>query len=273
MGTANSLTVELGSDAQRDRRKRILDATIALASQGGFDAVQMRSVAEQADVALGTLYRYFPSKIHLLVSALGREFERAEADTRDKPIPGDTAHERVMFLLDRTTEGLRGPEPHRGATRAFMFADASVKTEILTVGMLLTTMLTRAMTRTRARRAHRGRRGDPQDRRRVALRADGLGDRADRRRDVAGGWTSRSACSARLTPRRGVRPAAVVPAATWWDRTSPPPRGLIPTHPSMRRSWCDRDPPVKVGAVLTSTVVGLPSGIVQNGCCFSTRKV
>jgi TetR/AcrR family transcriptional regulator, cholesterol catabolism regulator len=147
VGTANSLTVEeLGSDAQRDRRKRILDATIALASQGGFDAVQMRSVVEQADVALGTLYRYFPSKIHLLVSALGREFERAEADTRDRPIPGDTAHERVMYLLDRTTRGLqRDPNLTEALTRAFMFADASVKTEILTVGRLLTTMLTRAM--------------------------------------------------------------------------------------------------------------------------------
>ena len=80
MTSTNSLTADdLGSAAQRDRRKRILDATIALASKGGFDAVQMRAVAEQADVALGTLYRYFPSKIHLLVSALGREFEKAEA--------------------------------------------------------------------------------------------------------------------------------------------------------------------------------------------------
>ena len=37
--------------------------------KGGYDAVQMRTVAERADVALGTLYRYFPSKIHLLVRA------------------------------------------------------------------------------------------------------------------------------------------------------------------------------------------------------------
>src|SRR3954447_21355136 len=38
VSTSNSLTVEdLGSAAQRDRRKRILDATIALATQGGFD--------------------------------------------------------------------------------------------------------------------------------------------------------------------------------------------------------------------------------------------
>jgi TetR/AcrR family transcriptional regulator, cholesterol catabolism regulator len=143
----NSLTVEdLGSAAQRDRRKRILDATIALATQGGFDAVQMRAVAEQADVALGTLYRYFPSKIHLLVSALHREFERTEAALHDKAIPGDTASERVIFVLRKTTRGLQG-DPHltEALTRAFMFADASVQAEIHAVGLLLTRMLTRAM--------------------------------------------------------------------------------------------------------------------------------
>src|SRR3712207_5825320 len=102
---------ELGSAAQRDRRRRILDATIALAAQGGFDAVQMRAVAERADVALGTLYRYFPSKIHLLVSALGREFERANASMGDRSIPGDTASERVIFVLRKTTRGLQG-DPH-----------------------------------------------------------------------------------------------------------------------------------------------------------------
>ena len=62
---------ELGSEAQRERRKRILDATMAIASKGGYEAVQMRAVADRADVAVGTLYRYFPSKVHLLVSALG----------------------------------------------------------------------------------------------------------------------------------------------------------------------------------------------------------
>jgi TetR/AcrR family transcriptional regulator, cholesterol catabolism regulator len=145
--STNSLTADdLGSAAQRDRRKRILDATIALATRGGFDAVQMRAVAEQADVALGTLYRYFPSKIHLLVSALGREFEKAEVASRGREIPGDTPHERVMHVLTRTTRGLQG-EPHltEALTRAFMFADASVQSEIHHVGMLLTSMLTRAM--------------------------------------------------------------------------------------------------------------------------------
>ena len=81
---------ELGSEAQRERRKRILDATLAIASKGGYEAVQMRAVAERADVAVGTLYRYFPSKVHLLVSALGREFERIDAKTDRASLAGGT---------------------------------------------------------------------------------------------------------------------------------------------------------------------------------------
>ena len=57
---------ELGSEAQRERRKRILDATMAIASKGGYEAVQMRAVAdrERLDVdqigrvaSLGTMLR------------------------------------------------------------------------------------------------------------------------------------------------------------------------------------------------------------------------
>lgn len=145
--TTNSITYdEPGSAAQRDRRRRILDATIALASKGGFDAVQMRAVAEQAEVALGTLYRYFPSKIHLLVSALGREFERVLASMEGKTVPGDTPADRVMNVLSRTTKSLqRDPHLTEALTRAFMFADASVKDEIHVVGLAMTSMLTAAM--------------------------------------------------------------------------------------------------------------------------------
>lgn len=147
MSAMNSLSYEdLGSAAQRERRKRILDATIALASKGGFDAVQMRAVAERADVALGTLYRYFPSKIHLLVSALAREFEQANAGMERRPIPGATPQERVTHVLGRATRSLqRDPNLTEALTRAFMFADASVATEIHVVGLHVTRLLMRAM--------------------------------------------------------------------------------------------------------------------------------
>ena len=138
---------ELGSSAQRDRRKRILDATLALASKGGYDAVQMRTVAERADVALGTLYRYFPSKIHLLVSAMARELARVQERTERMPLPGDTPFERLNFILSRITKAMqRDPQLTEAMTRAFMFADASAAAEVDTVGRLMDAMIARAMT-------------------------------------------------------------------------------------------------------------------------------
>jgi TetR/AcrR family transcriptional regulator, cholesterol catabolism regulator len=147
LATVSSLTYEdLGSAAQRDRRRRILDATVSLASKGGFDAVQMRAVAELADVALGTLYRYFPSKIHLLVSALARQFEETEANLGRRAIPGDTPADRVTYVLTRATRGMqREPNLTEALTRAFMFADSTVAGEIHVVGLKLTAMLNRAL--------------------------------------------------------------------------------------------------------------------------------
>jgi AcrR family transcriptional regulator len=137
---------ELGSAAQRDRRKRILDATIALATKGGYDAVQMRAVAERAEVALGTLYRYFPSKIHLLVSGLAREFERNQERIEKASVPGETRYDRVLFVLGRVTRAMqRDPHLTEAMTRAFMFADTSAAAEVDHVGKLMERMFTRAM--------------------------------------------------------------------------------------------------------------------------------
>ncbi|WP_330183747.1 cholesterol catabolism transcriptional regulator KstR [Nocardia sp. NBC_01503] len=135
---------DLSSAAQRDRRKRILDATLALASKGGYDAVQMRAVAERADVAVGTLYRYFPSKVHLLVSALAREFEQLEG--RRKPLPGGEPRERMHLMLTQITRAMqRDPLLTEAMTRAFMFADASAAAEVDRVGKVMDRFFARAL--------------------------------------------------------------------------------------------------------------------------------
>jgi TetR/AcrR family transcriptional regulator, cholesterol catabolism regulator len=134
------------SAAQRDRRARILDASLVLAAKGGYDAVQMRVVAEQAGVALGTLYRYFPSKIHLLVSALAREFEQTEERLERTAIPGGTPGERMLYVLGRMTRNMqRSPMLTEAITRAFMFADPSAANEVNAVAGLMVRMLTRAL--------------------------------------------------------------------------------------------------------------------------------
>src|SRR5271169_473644 len=138
--TTDALSVvgdaEFGSAAQRERRKRILDATLTLASKGGYDAVQMRTVAERADVALGTLYRYFPSKIHLLVSALTLELERTQDKLDRRPIPGETPYDRILYVLSRVTQTMQ---------REPMLTDASAAAEVNTVARQMERMFTRAM--------------------------------------------------------------------------------------------------------------------------------
>ena len=145
-GTNAATETEFSSAAQRERRQRILDATLTLASRGGYDAVQMRAVADRAGVALGTLYRYFPSKIHLLVSGLAREFERNQEKLDRIAIPGDTPYDRMLFVLARITRAMqREPMLTEAMTRAFMFADPSAAAEVNTVARLMERMLTEAM--------------------------------------------------------------------------------------------------------------------------------
>ena len=145
-GTGAATETEFSSAAQRDRRQRILDATLTLASRGGYEAVQMRAVADRAGVALGTLYRYFPSKIHLLVSGLAREFERNQEKLDRLTIPGDAPDERVLFVLGRITRAMqREPMLTEAMTRAFMFADPSAAAEVNAVARLMERMLTGAM--------------------------------------------------------------------------------------------------------------------------------
>ncbi len=137
---------EVGSAAQRERRRRILDATLALASKGGYDAVQMRTVAEKADVAVGTLYRYFPSKVHLLVTALARELERVEGRVDRSLLPGDDAMSRLRHVLDMITYAMqRDPLLTEAMTRAFMFADASATSEVDRVANTIDRLLAGAM--------------------------------------------------------------------------------------------------------------------------------
>jgi AcrR family transcriptional regulator len=58
------------TSGQLARRAKIVEAVIALITDEGAEAVQMRNVAQQSGVALGTVYRYFSSKEHLLAAAL-----------------------------------------------------------------------------------------------------------------------------------------------------------------------------------------------------------
>lgn len=134
------------TERQEARRRRILHASAQLASRGGFDAVQMREVAESSQVALGTLYRYFPSKVHLLVATMQAQLEHMHGTLRKKPPQGATAAERVAETLMRAFRALQR-EPHLAdaMVRALTFADRSVSPEVDQVSRQTTAIVLDAM--------------------------------------------------------------------------------------------------------------------------------
>ncbi|MFK4595493.1 AcrR family transcriptional regulator [Streptomyces pristinaespiralis] len=134
------------TERQEARRRRILHASARLASRGGFDAVQMREVAESSSVALGTLYRYFPSKIHLLVATMQDQLQQMHTTLRKRPPGGESPSERAAETLMRAFRALQR-EPHLAdaMVRALTFADRSVSPEVDTVSRQTTAIILDAM--------------------------------------------------------------------------------------------------------------------------------
>ncbi|GED87288.1 TetR family transcriptional regulator [Streptomyces sp. 6-11-2] len=134
------------TERQEARRRRILRASAQLAARGGFDAVQMREVAESSQVALGTLYRYFPSKVHLLVATMQDQLERLHGTLRKNPPAGESAAERVAETLMRAFGALqRDPHLADAMVRALTFADRSVSPEVDQVSRQTTAIILDAM--------------------------------------------------------------------------------------------------------------------------------
>jgi AcrR family transcriptional regulator len=96
--------------AQEARRQRVIDAAMSLGLEGGYDAVQMRDVAARADVAMGTVYRYFTSKDHLLAATLVHWVELLDSRLAQQPARGDHPSERVLDVLDRALRAM-GRQP------------------------------------------------------------------------------------------------------------------------------------------------------------------
>jgi len=110
--------------SQAARRERVLRTALELGATGGYDAVQMRDVASSAGVALGTIYRYFESKDHLLAAAMVEGVADLERRGGQRPPKGDSVAERVMDVLARATRAMeREPRLSEAVVTALMSPD------------------------------------------------------------------------------------------------------------------------------------------------------
>lgn len=125
------------------RRQRIVEAAIELGTEGGYEAVHMRVVAERAGVALATVYRYFESKDHLLSAAVSEYTGQLQAQLARSPARGDTPADRLVDVLRRASRGLeRRPNFAAALIRALHSPDAGVATAAADVRLQISAMTT-----------------------------------------------------------------------------------------------------------------------------------
>jgi AcrR family transcriptional regulator len=128
--------------SQLRRIRRIVDAAVRLAEEGGFEGMRLRDVAEASDVALGTLYKYFRSKEDILLFALSEEVGRLEAAVAARPPEGDTALERIESFFRRATAGLtRRPQFSRAVLRSIAAGDGDLALQIASFHLRMTRLI------------------------------------------------------------------------------------------------------------------------------------
>ena len=92
---------------QQARRDRIVDAGLALLAERDFDKIQVKDVAEAANVALGTLYHYFSSKDHLFAEVLVRWAATLRTNISRNPLRGATDAQRLTQVINRSVRAFQ----------------------------------------------------------------------------------------------------------------------------------------------------------------------
>jgi len=128
--------------SQAARRERVVAAALSLAAEGGYDAVQMRDVAVRASVALGTIYRYFSSKDHLLAAASVGWVGDLERTLEKRPPRHDDAVEQLVAVVRAATAALeREPRLAEALVTAISTPDPAVSDCQRQVGEILGRLL------------------------------------------------------------------------------------------------------------------------------------
>jgi AcrR family transcriptional regulator len=101
--TLQSTTPQVGPDgagaAFSPTEERILTAGLSLIGRRGVRRLGMREIAETAGVSRGTLYRYFPSKDHVLAAAAAYDAQRFSDGIEAVLSAAQTPEERITSFM------------------------------------------------------------------------------------------------------------------------------------------------------------------------------
>ncbi|MGO9874847.1 MAG: TetR/AcrR family transcriptional regulator [Acidimicrobiia bacterium] len=102
---------ERATPRPKQPRRRMLDAALELAVQGGYDALQVRAIAQRAGVSSRTIYENFPSLDSLLILAVAEPAEGLYRQFTESPPNGRTPAARVNQLISQLTDTMTANRP------------------------------------------------------------------------------------------------------------------------------------------------------------------
>jgi AcrR family transcriptional regulator len=97
--TADAPDVPEGGRLERSRaarRERVIAAVLELAAEGGYDAIQVRAIADRTGISSDTIYRYFGSRDRLIGEAVGQWSAREFYEPAPTWLDGETAAEQLL---------------------------------------------------------------------------------------------------------------------------------------------------------------------------------
>ncbi|TCN58436.1 TetR family transcriptional regulator [Rhodococcus sp. SMB37] len=133
---------EPSSMEQRARHGRILKAAAQLGAENELERVQMQEVARLAGVAIGTLYRYFPSKTHLFVAVMVDQIDRMGAQLSRRARAAMAPSEAVCDALLQATRGLlRTPRLATAMIQSAAMSNAATIPDVARIDQLFDRLL------------------------------------------------------------------------------------------------------------------------------------
>jgi AcrR family transcriptional regulator len=115
------------SPKSQETRDRIINATLSLFRERGFEAATMREIADAAGVATGAAYYYFPSKEAIILEFYRRASTEMQAQV-ETALQGLTGLEQRLCELIRVK--LSHFAPNRGVLRTLLRNGADPQTPL-----------------------------------------------------------------------------------------------------------------------------------------------
>jgi AcrR family transcriptional regulator len=128
---AEPLSPKVLTENQLARRQRVIDAGLGLLERRDYDRIQVRDVAEEAGVALGTVYHYFSSKEHLFAEVLVKWAATLRTSLTRRPVVGGSAQEKLTEALHRSVRAFQHQPQLARLVASLELSEDAFATEIL----------------------------------------------------------------------------------------------------------------------------------------------